>query len=272
MHSESGVVAEWLAFALAGDSSGVLFVILTNIDIRQHSRRILVYHFLRVMEERDPNFKGLGLRLLLTVHGCRRQRSIEFELEDFEKRGFRLWPVYEELFEQLARSLSGLLYDPERDDRQCQQDAAELAHAIRSWEGVALFHHRMKLWDRVHENPASPQENRTKSNGWPRFVAAQIFVDYGPKLTKKEIDMLDRVEQGDQLEADDDWGNAILRSCSHLNQPEEIQTVAGTRSRGAYRKRCRVAWPGSSLTSVTADPAHLACKLRLWKRTQCGAR
>ena len=159
---------------------------------------------------RQTDFKALGLRLLMTVHGYRRHRSVELALEDFERRGFVLGPVYKKLFEQLARSLWGLLYDPDRGGYQALQDATDLTRAIENWDEDVLFYHQMKLWEKRHQDPES-LEKTAKRNAWPRFVAGQLFVDYGPKLTKKERDMLDRVDEGYELHIDDDWGNPILR-------------------------------------------------------------
>ena len=57
---------------------------------------------------RNVNYKKLGDRLLMTIEAYQRHRSVQFIREE-RKRCFPLViPVYEELFEQVGRSLWGL--------------------------------------------------------------------------------------------------------------------------------------------------------------------
>jgi hypothetical protein len=80
---------------------------------------------------RRTNFSKLGLRLLLTVEGYRRHRSLPFLLEEYDRRCVILASVYEALFEQLGRTLWRLMFDTEWGD---EEQAAELLDLIRSWE------------------------------------------------------------------------------------------------------------------------------------------
>jgi succinate dehydrogenase flavin-adding protein (antitoxin of CptAB toxin-antitoxin module) len=67
----------------------------------------------------------------MTVEGYRRHRSLPFLLKEYDRRCVILAPVYEELFEQLGRSLWRLMFDTERSD---EEEAAELLDVIRKWE------------------------------------------------------------------------------------------------------------------------------------------
>jgi hypothetical protein len=80
---------------------------------------------------KNVNFNKLGKRLLLTIEGYRRHRSLQFLLKEYDRRCVILAPVYEALFEQLGRSLWRLMFDTERGD---QEEAAELLDAVRKWE------------------------------------------------------------------------------------------------------------------------------------------
>ena len=80
---------------------------------------------------RNVNFNKLGLRLLLTVEGYRRHRSLQFLLKEYDRRCVILSSVYEALFEQLGRTLWRLMFDTVRGD---EEQAAELLDVIRKWE------------------------------------------------------------------------------------------------------------------------------------------
>jgi len=83
---------------------------------------------------KNIDFNKLGLRLLMTIESYRRHRSIPFLLEERKKCIPILFPVYEELFEQLSRSLWALCYDENRELGEVDADAAELLEVIRKWE------------------------------------------------------------------------------------------------------------------------------------------
>jgi len=68
---------------------------------------------------KNVNFNKLGLRLLMTTEGYLRHRSVPFLLEERKRCIPIIVPVYEELFEQLGRSLWGLCYaDEKREARE----------------------------------------------------------------------------------------------------------------------------------------------------------
>jgi hypothetical protein len=128
---------------------------LTIIDICNTSNRTFGYYVLPVGYEnrlRNVNFNKLGLRLLMTIEGYRRH-GVSFLLEERKRRITILAPVYEELLEQLGRSLWRLMFDTERGD---QEEAAELLDIIRKWEE--------KVRDRVERKTAGARI-RT-SEGW----------------------------------------------------------------------------------------------------------
>jgi hypothetical protein len=69
-----------------------------------------------------------------------------FLLEERKRCSPSIVPVYEELFEQLGRSLWGLMFDEKREDREMRRDAAELLEVIRKWE--AKVEERVMLTER----------------------------------------------------------------------------------------------------------------------------